>query len=119
MAEPLDLDQYLGKLGLATTPAEHGFLRATASMSGIALKRAQVRSANALEAYGRKRAAAVERYNALVTAGEIRPLTRLEKLETLADGHLDNPSTQAARRLLAKHRQRLEDSHVRSFCKIG
>lgn len=46
-----------------------------------------------------------EQYEELVRVGEIRPPTRLERLAAIAKGHPDNPSVQAARRLLAKHTQ--------------
>lgn len=48
---------------------------------------------------GRRAELRVE-YNALVMAGEIRPLTRRERLRARADG--EGPAAEAARRLLAK-----------------
>lgn len=43
-----------------------------------------------------------------IAAGEIREPTRLEKLRTVAAGHPDNPSVQAARRILARMTQAVE-----------
>ena len=43
-------------------------------------------------------------YRKKVETGEIRPPTRLEKLERLSAGHIDNEVTRAARRLLKKRR---------------
>lgn len=44
-----------------------------------------------------------EEYEAAVLRGEIRPLTRIEKIRRNAEGHPDLPSTAAAKRLLEKH----------------
>ena len=41
-------------------------------------------------------------YAAKVQSGEIVPPSRAQRLERIAAGHPDNPSTQAARRLLEK-----------------
>ncbi len=41
-------------------------------------------------------------YRRLVEAGEIRAPTRIEQREKTAAGHPDNPSVQAARRILAR-----------------
>jgi hypothetical protein len=41
-------------------------------------------------------------YNQKVAAGELRPPTRLERMKATAAGHPDNPSVQAARRIVAK-----------------
>ncbi|KKM62853.1 hypothetical protein LCGC14_1517410, partial [marine sediment metagenome] len=43
-----------------------------------------------------------KQYAALVKQGVLRPLTRMEKLKATAAGHPDNPSVQAARRVLKK-----------------
>ena len=42
-------------------------------------------------------------YNEKVLKGEIRPPTRIEKLISIAKGHSDNESVQAARRILSKN----------------
>jgi len=41
-------------------------------------------------------------YDALVTAGELRPRTNLERMVLTARGHDDNENVQAARRVLTK-----------------
>lgn len=38
-----------------------------------------------------------------VELGEIRPLNRIERLIMIAQGHIDNEATQAARRILVKY----------------
>lgn len=49
---------------------------------------------------------AVRRYWEAVACGEIRAETQGERLEGTAAGHPDNPSVQAARRVLEKRRTR-------------
>ncbi|WP_353251125.1 hypothetical protein [Salinisphaera sp. T31B1] len=49
-----------------------------------------------------RRAQARNDYADMIARGEIRKLTRRERLERTAQGHPDNPSVQAARRLLAR-----------------
>jgi len=44
-------------------------------------------------------------YNDKVISGEIRPPTRMERLIATASGMDENPSTQAARRILSKMRK--------------
>ena len=54
-------------------------------------------------------------YEAAIARGEIRSpksLSRRERLELTAAGHPDNPSVQAARRLLAQAQQHLGQSDV-------
>jgi hypothetical protein len=50
-----------------------------------------------------KREVLREAYRAKVSAGEIRPPTRTERLIAIANGHPDNEAVQAARRLLIKY----------------
>jgi len=45
-------------------------------------------------------------YDRLVELGEVRPPTDQESLERTAQGHDDNPTVQAARRVLEKREQR-------------
>jgi len=49
-----------------------------------------------------KRATLREEYRSKIAAGEIRPPSRIEQLIATANGHPDNESVQAARRLLVK-----------------
>jgi HD superfamily phosphodiesterase len=104
--QKLSLNQFLGRCGLSRPPAEHGFLRATSSMSAAALKRAQKWHRQALVEYGIQREAAIAAYNALVEAGEIVDPDQTERLERKAQGHPDNDSVQAARRVLEKRKAR-------------
>lgn len=76
------------------------FIRSTANMSGIALRRAQARHLEILTDWQARRDAAQDEYVRLVEAGEIVVPTYIQRLVKTAQGHSDNPSTQAARRLL-------------------
>ena len=51
-----------------------------------------------------------QEYAGKVAAGELRPQTRLERLQEAAGGHPDLESVQAARRLLAKRAARMQAS---------
>lgn len=52
--------------------------------------------------YQLMREEAKREYNALCEAGKIRPLTTIERTVRAANGHPDNASTQAARRMCEK-----------------
>lgn len=98
-------DEYLGLKGLAD--ASSGWvldkLRSNRSLSTVqGKKRFRKEFDNVENEYQAKRAAAKQEYKNLVAQGKLRDKTRIEKLLTKAQGHEDNPSVQAARRLLAK-----------------
>jgi len=78
------------------------FIRATAGMSRIALKRAQKHHLAVLTDWQKQRDVAQQRYVQLVDAGEIVVPTRMQQLCRTAQGHPDREDTQAARRLLTK-----------------
>lgn len=65
-------------------------------------KRYRKESDAAEAAYQEKRTAAKEEYRRLVEAGELRDKTIIEKTLTRAQGHPDNESVQAARRICEK-----------------
>jgi len=71
-------------------------------MSGIALKRAQNRHRDVLTEWQKQRDTAQDEYVQLVEIGEIVVPTHVQQLIKTAQGHPDNESTQAARRLLDK-----------------
>jgi hypothetical protein len=58
------------------------------------------------------REATRQAYAAAVASGEIQPPTEHDRLEATAAGHPDNPSVQAARRLLEKKRQKQASGDV-------
>ncbi|MBW2559392.1 MAG: hypothetical protein JRE40_00910 [Deltaproteobacteria bacterium] len=70
----------------------------TGSSRESLIKNASAKDAELVE----KREALRTEYQARVEAGELRPPTRTEQLIEAANGHPDNESTQAARRLLDK-----------------
>jgi len=84
------------------TPALHAHLRSQANMSGVAIRRADAEYYRQVDAYYAER----ERLRAIWTIGiadrSIQVMNRRTRLEAIASGHEDNPSVQAARRLLAK-----------------
>jgi len=78
------------------------FIRSTANMSGIALKRAKKRHLEILTEWQAQRDAAQDEYARLVGTGEIVVPTHKQQLIQTAQGHPDREDTQAARRLLDK-----------------
>jgi len=52
--------------------------------------------------YAKKRSEAIKEYNTLVKEGKIIPKTLIERTLDKAQGHSDNPSVQAARRIAEK-----------------
>ena len=78
------------------------FIRSTANMSGIALRRAKKRHLEILTEWQAKRDAAQDEYARLVEIGEIVVPTHKQQLIQTAQGHPDRDDTQAARRLLDK-----------------
>lgn len=103
----------LEKMSLEEFYAKHDCLFA---MSGYVLdkcrfphgrtQRQQKRDAIQTEKVGReyeeKRKEVRELYNKLISEGKLIPKTREEKLIETANGHPDNPSVQAARRVCEK-----------------
>lgn len=65
-------------------------------------ERDRKRSIEVDNAYYQKRREVRERYNQLVSEGKIIPRTAIEKTVKKANGHPDNPSVQAARRMCEK-----------------
>ena len=86
----------IGQMPFAT------FTRATANMSGAALRRAQAQHEIALDKWLVGRNKARKKYAELVNCGKIRPPTRTQRLMQRARGHSDRQDVQAARRVLVK-----------------
>ena len=98
------LDQYLGERGLSSPMSDfmldkmripHGM---TARQQKAFLKEAD----KARTEYAAKREAAKREYNDLVSRGRIKLPGKYDALINKANGHPDNPSVQAARRVLTK-----------------
>ena len=81
------LDEYLGERGLSF-PVSDFMLDKDADI--------------ARNDYSKRRIAAINEYNAKVENGEIRKPSIIETSLKTAHGHEDNPSVQAARRMLEK-----------------
>ena len=55
-----------------------------------------------IDSYHDRRNEAIQEYDHLVASGKIKPPTPIQKSLKIAQGHPDNRSVQAARRMLAK-----------------
>jgi len=107
MVRTITLDDYLNET-CGTMPSGIAFNRATASMSGSALKRAKERLVDELQAWQERRDKARDAYAALVESGEIVTPTGEQILEQIASGNLESERVQAAIRVLEKRQRRME-----------
>ncbi len=82
--------------------ADHSFLRGRGNVSNRAIKAQDARYKAEVKAKYDERAALRTQYDNLVAKGSTRPPSYIESLISKAQGHSDNASVQAARRLLAK-----------------
>lgn len=97
-----DVTDFLYRLGVPGFLEDHSFFTPGARSKAATRRRnkmLQEQSARIM----RSRDAARDAFNEMLESKEIQLMTRLEKLQETAKGHPDNPSVQAARRLLAKH----------------
>ena len=100
----MDLDEYLGMKGLSSPISDYS-LDKTRIPKGETLRQKQQRikdTERAIEDYSQRRNDAIEEYNTKVAEGEFIPKTQFERILEKAQGHPDNSSTQAARKLLVK-----------------
>lgn len=99
----LTFEQYALKHGLSLfdlgEPALH---KANSRISRKQWNRLIERQKRADDIWYSKRQKLRSEYDRKVRSGEIEPLTRRERLEAIANGHPDNESVQAARRILKK-----------------
>lgn len=99
------LDEYLGKRGVAGSSSMWTIDKMRSNRQ-IGTQRGKDRFHKEYEKaeseYQTKRNAAISEYNAKIASGELRNKTTFERSLTVAHGHPDNPSTQAARRILEK-----------------
>jgi hypothetical protein len=103
MARPCSLAQWLAERGLGEPwISEPGLHRQPGGMSKPAKRGALASLARRNAEHAHARTLAIMDYQAALARGEVREPTRRERLEAAAKGHPDNPSVQAARRLLAK-----------------
>lgn len=120
-AEPKSLEQYLGERGLSSPISDYmdDKLRLPHGETERQ-KKQRIKEGNEYsDEYHKKRQQAIEEYNEKVANGELRPLTTIEQLFERANGHEDNDSTQAARRMLKKRTgvEWTKDSKLSDFTK--
>lgn len=98
------LEQFLAARGLSSPFADYSLDKCRLPHGETARQRVKrLRDTKrALDEYSARRQAAIVEYSDLVAAGIIAPKTRTEILIDRANGHPDNESTQAARRMCAK-----------------
>ena len=97
-------DDYLSSLGLGSVVSDYT-LDTVRLPHGETLRQRRKRleaSQAAATAHFDARDEARKEYERLVNSGEVRPPTRIESYMRTANGHPDNQSTQAARRMLEK-----------------
>lgn len=105
MPRSMDLEDYLGMQGVKFFASDYCLdkLRGNRQLCTERGKKRFEKECEEAEAiYQKKRLAAIDEYNALVERGEVRPLTPTERSVRTANGHPDNPSVQAARRMCTK-----------------
>lgn len=98
-------DEYLGSLGLSS-PVSDFLVDKMRGNRELRTQRGQDRfrtqADKASQEYEAKRNKAKEDYRKLIETGKIREKTAIERSLDKAKGHPDNPSVQAARRMLEK-----------------
>ena len=102
--KPMTEDEYLGSKGLSS-PVSDWTLDKVRIPHGETDRQKKKRIAEGkkeAEEYQRKREQAKQEYQEKVKNGELRDKTTIERMIDRANGHPDNPSTQAARRIAEK-----------------
>lgn len=103
----MDEEEYLDRHGATKTGiGEAGLHRNTNQYSYKVWHRMVLRQAEKDLTLIEKRDRLRKEYQEKVIAGELRPRTRIERLELTAQGHPDNESTKAAKRVLEKLRNK-------------
>ena len=100
----MDLNQYLAKKGLSFISSDY-MLDKMKLPKGETMRQRQQRLKEAERVendYQNRRSEAIKEYYEKVKAGELIPKTKEEHMLEAAQGHPDNASTQAARRMLVK-----------------
>ena len=105
MVKVLTEEQYLASKGVSFSTSGYCLdkLRGNRSIRTVrGKKRFEKECEEAEREYQEKRAEAKAEYKVMLEKGEVREETVLERRLRIANGHPDNESTQAARRILAK-----------------
>ncbi|MGN1156157.1 MAG: ArdC family protein [Agathobacter sp.] len=99
---PMDLDDYLRKVGLDSPFGPYQDDKMIGHAKVLHQDSTKSDMAKTSEEYWEKRNTAKLEYWKKVDAGELRPCTEIERTLRKAQGHPDNPSVQAARRMAEK-----------------
>ena len=108
-AKRMTLDEYLGSKGLSS-PVSDFMIDKTKLPHGLTQRgkeKLRKEADKAANEYQEKRAATIKEYKRLVKEGKIVAPTSSEQLNKIAEGHPDNVSTQAAKRVLEKRAARV------------
>ncbi|WP_146092686.1 hypothetical protein [Xanthomonas arboricola] len=101
----IDFDQYAAQRGASMADVgDSGAHKRGRRQSDKQWQRLLVAVEKRSDAVLARRSELLAEYERAVARGEIRPLNRIERLTSAANGHPDLASTKAAQRLLAKHR---------------
>lgn len=112
MSKKMSLDEYLGKMGLAFPVNDFGIdkQKIPRGLTQRQKKKLDKQTLEASEDYHSKRNNAIKEYYRKVENGEIIEPTEAERLIKKTQGHPDNESVQAAKRVLAKRSQKFVDN---------
>lgn len=100
----MDQNEFLAQRGLSSPLSDH-LLDKTKFPNGLTdrqRKQHKKESITLINDYHDQREAAIKEYQILVEHGILRPRTSMERAIMTANGHPDNASTQAARRICEK-----------------
>lgn len=102
--ERIILEEYLGRKGLSSPVDDFMIdkLKLPHGQSKYDERKMHENARKSSQEYHSKRNAAIQEYQEKIAAGEIIEPTNVERYIKAAQGHPDNASTQAARRVLAK-----------------
>lgn len=101
----LSRDEFLGLQGLSSPISGYldDKLRGNRNFSSGNQREKFTKEARThIDCYHDRRNKAIQKYDSLVAIGKIKPPTQIQKSLKVAQGHPDNQSVQAARRMLAK-----------------
>lgn len=102
LPKPLDLEDYLAQKGVGSPIGPYQDDKLIGHMKVLGQESTKKDYEKTSEEYWQRRQSAKEEYHQLVEAGQVRPLTTIERTIRTANGHPDNPSVQASRRMAEK-----------------
>ena len=104
MSKKMSLEQWLAINGVSSPISDYTIdkTKIPRGLTQRERKRFDTNASIAIEDYHTKRNNAIKEYEQLVQEGKIIKPSRIEQTIERANGHPDNPSTQAAKRMLEK-----------------